>query len=186
MDKKSNNVKNKTGPVKKKRSLLPLILAVLILGASAFGYYYFFYLRKDEAPYPPQAEMAAEIEKLNKRLESANNDMAELKSRFDERGQEISRLTQIERDYDDLLTKEEEREAAEAEADTKKREAKKLYGAYNQIDAEDSARILQELMTTDAGLAVEIMKNLNPAVAAEILAAMDEKTAADITKRMVL
>jgi flagellar motility protein MotE (MotC chaperone) len=186
MDKKSNNVKNKT---KKKRSFPPLILAILVLGAAGFAYYYFFHLRKQpevENLYPPSEEMVSEIESLKNRLETADNDFNDLKTRYDERGQEIARLSQIESEYDELLAKEEERAAVEQEAEDRKREAKKLYDAYNQIDAEDSARILEELITDDVDLVVEIMKNLDPAVAAEILAAMQEKNAADITKRMVL
>ncbi len=63
-------------------------------------------------------------------------------------------------------------------------EVNKYVAAFADMDAGNAAAILEELLTGDLNLVVEILKNTDSTVCGEILAAMTPANAAKVTKRM--
>ena len=156
-------------------------------------------------------ELLARIEELNDQIESLTEENQSLVALRGVNQDEIERLQRIEaqhlenqrlRDAFDRMIAEEDPNAFAAfyesirpenleilgeealVAAERQRLARHYFGMFREIEADDAAKILQNLFRTDNELVVAIMRELSPEQAGAILAAMDIRTAVMVSSFM--
>lgn len=178
----------------KKTSSLPIILAIVFIMVSVLETAIIFNvagIKNTLSGVPfvgnlingPELQAKAEIEK---QTASLNKKEAELKTKETALANKEAQLQQREKTVSEkekqLSQKEQDLVARETELNSKQMALSDMAKLYENMEPKQAAAILSNL--NNNGLVVDIIKAMKSDKAAEVLAQMDAKLAAEITKMM--
>jgi flagellar motility protein MotE (MotC chaperone) len=168
-------------------------------------------LDENGEPELTREEMVLRIRELEYRLNNLEEDYEELVARYNDRGQEVTRLAeyrdgleQFNRDkeaFDILVASQDPRSFVEfyrniypenadriyaqfLSANMMDREMRQFLNTFAVMEEDRAAEILEEMMGTEIDLVVDILRGINTESSAAILGAMQTENAARLAWRM--
>lgn len=165
---------------------LVVVIGVALLTLPFFGVDLGGWAKKSNIPVISSIATSKEDKQFENKLEKANETIETQRVDINELNKEIESLEGIIDDLEMDIKRLENRtdsKADEAEsAEQKEEEIKQTANSFRKMDPEKAAPIIQNL---DKNIAVPILSNLSGDVRGAILAEMEPKQAAELTKEMI-